>query len=102
MSAITGRVENGLVILDEPASLAEGSRVVVQPLDGAEPLGVSESQWQDTPEAIADWIAWYDSLEPIILSPDDEQSMAAYRQRQHEIGKSAFDERADRVRKIWQ
>lgn len=102
MSAITGRVENGLVILDEPASLPEGSRVVVQPLESAASLGLREDNWQDTPEAIADWIAWYDSLEPIVLSPDEEQAIEAFRQRAKEFGKSGFDERADRLSKIWQ
>jgi hypothetical protein len=102
MGAITGRVEHGLVVLDEPASLADGSRVVVQPIESTEPLGLSESEWQDTPEAIADWIAWYDSLEPVELSANDEQAIAAHRQRQQELAKSAFDERAERLRKIWQ
>ncbi|HVA47031.1 MAG TPA: hypothetical protein VNH11_11750 [Pirellulales bacterium] len=53
-------------------------------------------------EAIADWITWYDSLEPLELSADEEQAIEAFRQRQKEVGKAAFDERADRLRKIWQ
>lgn len=57
MSAITGTVKNGLIVLDEPGDLPEGSRVVVQPVESAETFGMSESEWQDNPEAIADWIA---------------------------------------------
>ena len=102
MSAITGRVKNGLVVLDEPASLPDGSRVVVQPIDSAQAIGLSESDWQDTPEAIADWIAWYDSLEPIELSAAEERALEAHRQRQKDLAKSTFDERTERLKNQWQ
>ena len=100
-SVITGRVEKSLIVLDEPGPLPEGSRVVVQPIERAEALGLSESEWQDTPEAIADWIAWYDSLEPIELSTADEQAIEAHRQRQKDVAKSTCDERAERLKNQW-
>jgi hypothetical protein len=102
MSAMTGTVKNGLVVLDEPAVLPDGSRVVVQPVGSAEMFGLSESDWKDTPEVIADWIAWYDSLEHIALPAAEERAIEGFRQRQKEVGTSTFDERADRLRKIWQ
>lgn len=102
MSAITGTVKNGLIVLDEPGDLPEGGRVVVQPVESAENLGMSESEWQDSPEAIADWIAWYDSLEPLELSAADEAQIKAFRERQRQLGKSSFDERSERVQKVWQ
>lgn len=102
MSVITGTVKNGLIVLDEAANLPDGSRVVVHPIESVETIGVSEAEWPDTPEAIADWIAWYDSLEAIELSAADEQALGAFRRRQKELGKSAFDERSDRLQKIWQ
>lgn len=79
MSAITGTVRDGSVILNEPALLPEGSRVVVQPIETVATLGISEADWQDTPEAIADWIAWYDSLQPIEVSAADAQAIEAFR-----------------------
>jgi hypothetical protein len=91
MNVITGTVKNGLIVLDEPADLRDGSRVVVQPVETVESFGLSESDWRDTPEAIADWIDWYDSLEPIELSAADDQALEAFRARQQEIGKSSFD-----------
>ncbi|HVA47879.1 MAG TPA: hypothetical protein VNH11_16035 [Pirellulales bacterium] len=102
MLAITGIVKNGCVVLDEPAVLPDGSRVVVRPVESPLTFGLSESDWQDTPEAIADWIAWYDSLEPIELSVADGQAIEAFRQRQKEVGEATFDERADRLRRTWQ
>lgn len=101
MSSITGTVKCGLVVLDEPESIPDGSRVVIQPIESTETFGTSESDWKDSPEAISDWIAWYDSLEPIDCSAADQQAIDVHRQRQKELGESAFDERAERLRKTW-
>jgi hypothetical protein len=90
LSAMTGTVKNGLIVLDEPAALPDGSRVVVQPVGSAERFGLSESDWMDTPEAITDWIAWYDSLEPIALPAADERAIEGFRQRQKEVGTSTY------------
>jgi hypothetical protein len=101
MRVITGTVRNGLIVLEDPANLPEGSRVVVQPIDTVESIGMSESAWQDSPEEIADWLAWYDSLEAIELSAVDEAELEAFREHQKELGKLSFDERSERLQKIW-
>lgn len=101
MSENTGTVKNGLVVLDDASGFAEGSRVVVLPVESSMGIGLCESEWQDTPEAIADWIAWYDSLEPLEMEKSDEQAVAAFREQQKQAGISGFDERAERLSKIW-
>ena len=35
-------------------------------------LGVTEEEWSNTPEAIADWLKWYDSLEPLVMTPEEQ------------------------------
>lgn len=102
MNWITGTVKNGLIVLDEPVRLPDGSRVVVQAIEAADIFGIGEADWQDTPEAIADWIAWYDSLEPIEVSTTDERALKEFRERQREVGKAAFDEQAQQLCKVWQ
>lgn len=102
MIAATGTVMNGLVVLDEPVPFPDGSRVLVRPVEIVESSAASEAGWQDSPEAIRDWIAWYDSLESIEVSAADQQALGTFRQRQKEIGESDFDERVERLRKIWQ
>ncbi|HEX7377878.1 MAG TPA: hypothetical protein VF278_12230 [Pirellulales bacterium] len=97
MNWITGTVKNGLIVLNEPARLPDGSRVIVQAPEAAKTFGIGEADWQDTPEAIADWIIWYDSLEPIEVSTADERALKAFRERQKEAGKTAFDEQAQRL-----
>lgn len=102
MGVITGTVKNGLIVLDEPGELPDGSRVVVHPVETMETIGMSEADWDDSPEAIADWISWYDSLEWIELPAADEAALKAFRERQKELGKANFDERSERLRSIWQ
>lgn len=101
MNEITGTVKNGLVVLDDASGFVDGSRVVVLSVDSATGIGLRESEWEDTPQAIADWIAWYDSLEPIETVESDEQAIAAFRQQQKQVGVSGFEERAERLSKIW-
>ncbi len=32
----------------------------------------------NSPEAIADWLEWYDSLEPLLLTPEEEADADAW------------------------
>jgi hypothetical protein len=71
MSAIRGTYKNGKVVLDTPAAWPEGCRVVVEPAPEEDSLGLREEEWQDTPEAVAAWLRWYDTLEPLLLTPEE-------------------------------
>src|SRR2546423_551629 len=102
MSAVKGTVQNGHVILDNPTDLPNGSRVLVEPITEEGALGTREENWQDTPEAVAAWLRWYDSLEPIQRTPQEEAEWQAARLAQKEREKAAFNERAERLRGMWQ
>jgi hypothetical protein len=102
MNAVLGTVKNGQVILDHPSDLPEGSRVLVEPVTEEGALGVREEDWQDTPEAIAAWLKWYDSLEPLQLTPQEEADWRAARQAQRDLQKATFNERAEKVRRVWE
>jgi len=79
MNAVKGTVQNGQVALDNPTDLPEGSRVLIEPITEEETFGVREEDWQDTPEAVAAWLRWYDSLEPIERSAQEEGEWQAAR-----------------------
>jgi hypothetical protein len=102
MKVIKGTVRNGQVVLDRPTDLPEGSRVLVEPIAGEETFGIPEEDWQDTPEAIAAWLEWYDSLEPIQMTPQEEAEWQAARQAQKEREKAAFAARAEKLRRRWE
>jgi hypothetical protein len=97
-NTLTGTWKNGQVILDSPADWPDGCRVIVEPIpDEAETLGITEQLWPQSPEAIKKWLAWFDSIEPIETTAEEEAQWQAAReaQRAYEIAK--FEERARRI-----
>jgi hypothetical protein len=85
MSAITGVVRNGQVVLDGLADLPEGTRVEVVPVGSTRPtLGLREEDWPTTPEGIAALVARMEQLEPLLLSPEEEARWKADLKAQRE------------------
>jgi len=73
MTALQGTFKNGQIVLDAPATLPEGTRVEVLPIDGSRPtLGMREEDWPTTPEGIAALLARMDQVEAGWLSPEDD------------------------------
>jgi hypothetical protein len=79
VNAIKGIVKNGHIVLDNPVSLPEGCRVLVEPIVEEETLGIREEDWQDTPEAVDAWLRWYDSLKPLQFTVQEETERQAAR-----------------------
>lgn len=78
MSLIHGTVENGQIILDEPASLPEGTRVEIVPLRSyGLDHGMREEDWPTTREGVAALVARMDQVEPGWLSPEDDADWRA-------------------------
>jgi hypothetical protein len=87
MSAIKGTFKNGQVVLDAPPDWPEGCRLKVEPeplpegtvmatdrpRDEHNPakIGLDESEWRDDPEALADWKAWLQTIEPVEFTPEE-------------------------------
>lgn len=81
MKAITATWKNGQIMPDQPADWPEGCRLKIEPLDQPDQIGMREEVWSTTPEAIADWLKWYDTLEPLEFTAEEEAELAAWRQR---------------------
>ena len=74
---------NGRIVPDDPVDLPEGCRLRVEVEPGpaeSEAIGISEEEWARSPEAIAAWLEWYDSLEPLVFTPEEEADLARWRQ----------------------
>lgn len=102
MTAIKGIVKAGRIELNAPPDRPDGNEVVVQPIPVNQSLGISEHDWPDCPQAIAEWLKWYDSLEPLIFTDDERAVWEAARQDQKEFKKANHAERADILNGIWQ
>jgi len=95
MTTIKGTWTDGAIVLDEPADWPEGCRVIIEPVPENEPIGIREEDWPDTPEGIAEWLRWYDSLEPLEMTPDEEADLAAWREKVRQHTSAKMDRRAE-------
>ena len=103
MNALHGTMKNGLIILDPPAALPEGTRVEVLPIEQARPtLGMREEDWPTTPEGIAALLARMDEIEPGWLSAEDDAAWRAALRAEKEVEKGRFFEDAERLRRMWE
>ena len=85
MGAIRGTIQDGKVVFDNPPDWPEGKEVLVLDPDDASKrpddklVMLTEEEQGDDPESIARWLEWFDSLEPLRMSPDDEAAMNEWR-----------------------
>jgi hypothetical protein len=71
VTSLTGIWQSGQIVLDGVADWPDGCRVLIEPLSMEGSLGLSEEQWRDSPEAVAEWIQWYESLESLEITADE-------------------------------
>ncbi len=73
MTTIETTVQNRRVEVSAPSDIPDGTRVTVEVTPVlAEKVGITESEWRDDPEALADWRAWIKTIEPIEWVTNDE------------------------------
>jgi hypothetical protein len=80
-------------VLDGVADWPDGCRVLIEPLSMEGSLGLSEEQWQDSPEAVAAWIQWYKSLEPLEITADERADAAAWQREVQAYEQARGDQR---------
>lgn len=101
MNAIKGVVKNGRIEIAIPPDWPEGMEVRIGPLPATETDGLREEDWSDTPEGIASWRKWYDSLEPLIMTPEEKSAWQVARSSLKDFEKARFFERAEKLRRMW-
>jgi hypothetical protein len=102
MNAIQGTWKNGQIVPHAAVDWPEGTRLRIEPLPAEGRIGIEEGEWSDSPEAIAEWRRWYDSLEPLIMTAEEDAAMVAARREQKDFEKGRFDEKADELRRQWE
>ena len=82
MNAIKATWINGQILPTEPVDWPEGSELLVEPVASSEKIGLEEADWRDDSQSIADWLAWVDTIEPLLLNNDKRAEMERYRAEQ--------------------
>jgi hypothetical protein len=74
--------KNGRIIPEGPIDWPEGCRLRIEPDPVPSAPGEDQAEdWSNSPEAIADWLAWFDSLEPLVFTPEEETDLRDWRRR---------------------
>ena len=96
MREIEATIRDGQVVTEVPLNLPDGTIVKIQtPEEGVD-------IWENSPEGLKAWHAWFDSIEPVVFTPEEEAELAKYRAEQREWELAHFDERMDKLKKMWE
>jgi hypothetical protein len=98
MSAIKATWTNGQIIPVEPVAWPEGCLLRVEP--ESEAPGEMVDNQLDDPESIARWIAEFDAIPPLKMSPGEEAAWQQARLAQKELETASSHSRAEALRCI--
>ncbi|MHB1424690.1 MAG: hypothetical protein ACYC3I_16090 [Gemmataceae bacterium] len=72
MTSIRAIVRDRRIELTVPDDIPDGAEVLVDltPVAPAK-IGLSEAEWRDDADALADWAAWLETIEPVAFAADD-------------------------------
>lgn len=84
MTTIKAPVKDGRLEVEEPIDLPDGTELLI-PLPNV-PNQTDETGWDNSPEGIADWLKWYDSLEPLTITVAEEADTEAKLKKINEYG----------------
>jgi hypothetical protein len=77
MTTIRAVIRDRRIDVPAPSDLPDGTEVLLTiGTDG--PDEELEEGWDNSPEGIAAWLKWYDSLQPLIFTPEEEADTQAW------------------------
>jgi hypothetical protein len=88
---------DGQILPTQPVDWPEGTALTVEPVEESVATESNEDLFGDDPASIARWLAWFDSLEPLIFTSEEDAAWQAARRQRRGWEKSTFEERAERL-----
>ena len=85
MNTIKATWTNGKIVPVGPVDWPEGSELLVQPVVASGKIGLEESEWDESAEAIADWEAWLPTIEPMVWAEGEEEEYERWRAKVKEF-----------------
>jgi hypothetical protein len=71
MTTYSTTIQNRRIEIPAPNDLADGTSVRVEVSVPEVRLGISESEWSDAENAVAEWSAWLKTIEPVEFDQPD-------------------------------
>ncbi len=87
-------------VVDAPPNWPDGTPVRVEL--GSNRKSEYDGECPETPEEIQAWLRWYHSLEPIVMTPEEEAAWEADRKMQKDFDIANAAERDRRIEGIFQ
>jgi hypothetical protein len=84
-----GVIRNGRVELDQPINLPDGTELLISVANGK--TEDDEEGWDTSPEGIANWLKWYDTLLPLKITPEEQADADAWLKRMSEYENAKRD-----------
>ena len=102
MTTISAEIKNGFLVSVNPVDLPEGTKLTVsaQFISDCDIHGMTEEEQGTSPEAIARWLASFDAIEPLEMSPYEEARWKADREKQRERELNQYGERLERLGRL--
>jgi len=92
MKTIHAVWKNGQIVPTQPVDWPEGTALAVEPIEESLVTDPQGDLLGDDPASIARWLTWFDSLEPLSFTPEQEAAWEAARRERRDWEKSRFDE----------
>ena len=102
MRAIHAIWKDGQIVPTQPVDWPDGTVLAVKPIEEPQEAGSEGDLMGDDPASIARWLAWYDSLEPLIFTDEEEAAWQAARRENRAWDKSRFDHRAEELKGMFE
>jgi hypothetical protein len=80
MKAIKAKWTNGEIVPAEPVDWPDGTDLLVEPEPASKKIGLDESKWRDSPEALGDWEAWIKTIEPLEYTEEEREEFERCRE----------------------
>jgi hypothetical protein len=93
---------HGQIIPTQPVDWPEGTALTIEPIDGSRATEGAGDLLGDDPASIERWLVWFETLEPFDFTPEEEAAWRAAQREQREWEKAQFDERAERLRGLFE
>jgi hypothetical protein len=101
MSAVNAAYIDGRIVLDTSPDWPNGTRLVVKVVPVVPVRMMTEDEQGDDPESITRWLVWFDSLEPLRLSPEDEARIAQVRAEDKAWELARWDEHSRKLESLF-
>jgi hypothetical protein len=102
MNTIKATVRGGRIETDEPLDLPDGTELLIPLPNGTRDECNEDDDRDNSLEGIAAWLKWYDSLQPLLWTDEERAALDAERQARKEWEKAHFEERGEKLQRMWE